>query len=215
MRDGVGALRPSFRSGLARLRLGIPAPLQLAGFRIARIEKARNVGHVAGDADQHVILDHQRRHGREVAELGIGQFDVPAQLAVFGVERDQMAIGRFEVQPILVHADAALADVVALRFAEVVPDDAAGARIQRPDVIGRREIQDAVDFERRRFDGRRVQLRHPGQRQLADVRLIDLRQRAVAAAGVIAVVSGPGIGGRLQQRLRDRGRRRRASGDGE
>ncbi len=31
----------------------------------------------------------------------------------------------------------------------------------------------------------------PGQRQAADIGRIDLRQRAEAAAGVIAIVSGP------------------------
>ena len=35
-------------------------------------------------------------------------------LAVFGIQADEIGIGRFEVEPVLLHADAALADVVAL-----------------------------------------------------------------------------------------------------
>ena len=39
--------------------------------------------------------------------------------------------------------------------------------------------------------GARGHAHHPGERQVLDVRLIDLRERAVALAGVVAVVGGP------------------------
>ena len=39
---------------------------------------------------------------------------------------------------------------------------------------------------------------HPGQREMLDVRLVDLRQRTVTLAGVIAVVSRPGVFQRLE-----------------
>ena len=40
---------------------------------------------------------------------------------------------------------------------------------------------------------------HPGQREVLHVRLIDLRQRAVALAGVVAVVGRPGVLERLEE----------------
>ena len=41
--------------------------------------------------------------------------------------------------------------------------------------------------------------RHPGQREMHHVGLIDLRERAIALAGVIAIVGRPGVLERLQE----------------
>ncbi len=139
--------------------------------------------------------------------------DLPALFAGARVEADQVAVRRFEEQPVAVHADAAIADGAAgVRRILVVPQLAAGARVGRPDVVGRGEVEDAVHHQRRRFDGdrgsaaaassrsaaARGEARGPGERQRVDVRGIDLGERAEAPAGVIAVVSGPGIGFRLE-----------------
>ena len=70
-----------------------------------------------------------------------------------GVEGDEVVVGGDEVQVVAVHPDAAVADVdAALGAPEVVPDLAAGARVDRPHVIGRGEVEDAVHEQRRRLD---------------------------------------------------------------
>ena len=122
-------------------------------------------------------------------------------VAVLGVEGDQVRVGRHEVEPVLVHGDAALADVEALvGGVVVVPDLMAGARIDGPDVVGHGEVEDAVDQQRRGLDRRRlVGLKGPGEREVADILRRDLCERAVAAAGVVAVIAGPAVGGWIEQ----------------
>ena len=182
----------------------VPFPLRLAGFGIDGAEKAAQIVEVAGDADQDVVADDERRHGGPVALGLIGDRHVPAHAAVFGVERDQMGVGSEEEKPVLIHADAAMADVQALvRRVGVVPDLVAGARVHRPDVVGDGEINNAVHQQRGGFDGRRLAgLKGPGEAEIGDVGRRDLREGAVAAAGIVAVVGGPGIGGRMADELR-------------
>src|SRR5437879_264546 len=111
-----------------------------------------------------------------------------------------MCVGRFDVDPVFVHGYATMADVIAFGLALVVPDLAAEFRVDGPNVIGRSEIHDAVDDERRGFEDARWSAINPGEGERVDVAGVDLIERAVSAAGVVAVVGGPGIGGRVQQR---------------
>ena len=128
----------------------------------------------------------------------------------------------------------------ALGLPEVVPELAAVARVDRPGVVRRGDVERAVHRQHRRLDrdrgadrevagafaaddesaaadrrrrGRRRSRRRrgsptrrsvatPGQRQVLDGLRVDLRQRAVALAGVVAVVSRP----RVRQRLQELGR---------
>ena len=136
-------------------------------------------------------------------------------LPVLRLERDQVVVGRDEEQVVAPHADAAVADVrAALRLPEVVPDLAAVVGVERPDVVGRRDVEHAVDLQNRPLDLRRAaatsvafaaddhrrsrpaaaarragpvhQAPRPRQRQLLHVPLVDLRQRAEAPARVVA-----------------------------
>src|SRR5262249_12715172 len=114
------------------------------------------------------------------------------------------------------------ADVIAaLGLPEEVPHLASGARVDGPDVIGRREIQHAVQHQRRRLDGeaarwsarravgafaaddgvggRGVEAVDPPQRQVLHVARGDLLQRAEAAPGVVAVIGRPRVDGRLAE----------------
>jgi hypothetical protein len=85
-----------------------------------------------------------------------------------------------------------------------VPQLARGAGVDGIDVIRRREVQDAANLERRRFDGAGSRkIVDPGQAEMFDVGGIDLGQAAEAAPGVVAVVGRPRIGGRFLD-LRDR-----------
>src|SRR5262249_12148147 len=123
----------------------------------------------------------------------------------------------YEKEIVAPHAHTAVANMgAALRLPEVVPQLVAIVGVERPRVVGRCHVEDAVHAEDGTFDlrgpgdgdaaidlagndtlwiaraTRSVRARpvgqaaHPGEREVLDVRLVDLRQRAVAAAGVIA-----------------------------
>ena len=146
-----------------------------------------------------MIANDQRRHGRKISELRVGQLDLPARLAVARVQADELRIGRREVEFVFVHGHAAMADMVTLGLPVELPDLPPGARVHGPHAIRHGQIHDAVDHERRALEGLRVRLKCPRQRERADVRLVDARQWAVAAAGIIAVVSRPGVGRLFEQ----------------
>ena len=141
------------------------------------------------------------------------------------VERDQPAIGRHEVEPVAVHAEAAIAhQVAALILPAVVPDLLAGAGVERPGMVGNGEVEDAVDHQRSGFDGgvADAALRadigdavEPGEREAADVGGVDLGERAEAPAGIIAVVGGPGVDRRLEEQLRVEALAGGRQGDGD
>src|SRR5450755_3818557 len=97
-----------------------------------------------------------------------------------------------------------------------MPKLAAGARVHRPGVVGNGEIQHAIYFEWRGFDlvaertaAASLRSIDPSQTEVADVARVDLRECAVTLSGIVAIVSGPSVGGRLEklgwvQRLRSR-----------
>src|SRR5882724_12260334 len=195
---GVGIFRPSFGARFAGFWRGEPLPLFRASFWIDGDEEAGNVGDVAGDAGDDVIFYDERRHGGEVAELIVGEDDVPTDGAVFRVQANQMCVGRFDVDPVFVHGDATMADVIAFGFTLIVPDLATEFRVDGPNMVGRSEIHDAVDDERRGFENVSWSAINPGESERTDVAGVDLIERAVTAAGVVAVVGGPSVGGRVQ-----------------
>ena len=218
--------RPRVEAGVTGIhRDGIELPLELAGLRIEGLQEAGRVEVVSGSGE-HVVADDHRRHGREVLLVEIGDFDVPALLAGPRIERDQVVVRRLEVEIVVPHPHAAAADVGAsLRLPVVVPELAAVARVDRPRIVRRRDVEHAADLQDRSLDvgvaasrelaaaftaddhRRRAaeptasaaesaaatgiprtggELRHPCEREVLDVRLVDLRQCAVAPAGVVA-----------------------------
>ena len=146
-----------------------------------------------------MIAYNERRHRRKVAEFQIGELNVPANRAILRIEADQVCVRRSKVQPILVHAQSAIANVVAFGNTLVMPDFPPVARIYGPNVVGHREVENAVHFQRRRFDGGQMRLEDPGERKRADVSSIDLVERAEATARIIPVIGRPGIGCGLEQ----------------
>src|SRR5581483_2625906 len=126
-------------------------------------------------------------------------------LAGFRIERDQVAVGCFEKQPVAVHPESAVADMEpACRLPGEMPQLASAARVHSPGVIGSSEVQDAIDLERRGLDldaaaSPRRETPRPREIQRVHVRLVDLLERAKATPGVIAVIGRPGVGGRLKQ----------------
>jgi hypothetical protein len=118
----------------------------------------------------------------------------PAFLAVFQIQRYEIAIRRFDIKRIAQNAYAAIADVdAALRFPGVMPDFASRARVNRPDVIGHREIHHAIDDQRRSFNRALIDIgaKDPREAQRVDVTRIDFIQRAVTAPRIIAVIARP------------------------
>ena len=67
--ESVGVFGPCFRTRLARVWLGVPAPLNGSGFRIPRLEETSNIRNIPRDAHNHVIAYNERRHRRKVAEF--------------------------------------------------------------------------------------------------------------------------------------------------
>ena len=162
----------------AQGRRTVPLPLRLAGLGIDGPQVARQVVEISGDANDHVIANHQGRHGGPVSLFDIGNLNIPAHFAVFRVQRNQVRIGRDEEQPVLVHGNAAMPDVEPfVGRIGVVPDLMSRARIHRPDVVRHREVQHAVDQQRRRLQGRLLAgLKRPGQPQRWNVLRSDLGQ---------------------------------------
>ena len=67
---------------------------------------------------------------------------VPTLLAGFRIERHQVIVRSFEIEPILVHPHSAIADVrAALGLPEVVPEDGAIAGIHGPGIVGYGKIR--------------------------------------------------------------------------
>ena len=193
-------------------------PLQLAGFRLERFQHAGQVVEVARDADDQMIANDERRIGGPVAALGFGDLHVPSEPAVPRVERDEVRVGGRQVDQVLVNRRAAMPDVKAfvLRI-RVAPQLPRGTGIDRPDIVGSRDVDDAIGKNRRRLDLPGLpRLKRPRERQLMDVVGGYLRETRVPLSRVVAVVSRPAVGRRLQQRCRIqslRGNRRECATD--
>ncbi len=194
MEKGVSVFGPRFGARLAGIWLGVPAPLDCSGVGIQRLEQTTDVRGVPGESDDHVVTNHKRRHRREVAKLGISQFDDPANGAILGIQTDQVRIGGSEVEPILVHGQAAMADVVAFGSAMVMPDLASVPGIDSPNVLGHGEVKNAVHFQRSRFNRGSVRVKDPCDCERADISGINLVERAETPARVVSVIGRPGIG---------------------
>ncbi len=98
--------------------------------------------------------------------------------------------------------------MAALIFKIVLPDVFASARVDGEDVIGNREIQNAIDQERRGFNDRiaHATLRadafdavHPFDFEQVNVARVDLLEFAVTPSRIISVISRPGVSRRIEQ----------------
>src|SRR5262249_58535386 len=119
-----GARSPLFRGGRG------PPPLTLAGLRLVRLQISLHVERIAADADDDVASDDDGRGRAEVLLSHVGDLFVPPLLAGLRVERDEVAVGRFDEEVVAVQADAPIADVdAAARPPEVMPDGPAAARL--------------------------------------------------------------------------------------
>ena len=101
--------------------------------------------------------------------------------------------------PALRHG-AAVADVKrVVRGMLLTPNLPSRARVDGPEIVRRRHVNDAVDDDRRGLQLlRQVRLKRPTQRQRANVVGRDLNELAVAPARVLAVERGPGVLGGIE-----------------
>ncbi len=82
--------------------------------------------------------------------IEVGDLDVPAFLARARIERDEIIVRRFEEQIVPPDGGAAVADVrPALGLPVVSPQLASVARVERPDVVGRGDVENTVDLQDR------------------------------------------------------------------
>jgi hypothetical protein len=142
-----------------------------------------------------MIAHHQRSHTGPISLGGVSDLDDPAHAAVFGVERYQVPIGDQEIQPILVHRDAAVANMQAMvGWVGVVPDLVTGERVDCPQVVGHTEVQHTIDHQWGGFNFRTlVGLKSPGERQAGDILRRNLFQLAMPLSVVRAVVQRPAV----------------------
>ena len=195
IRIGLG---PGVAANLARAGHGVEAPDLLAGRGVEGLDEAANAELGAGDAQNHLVFDHQRRHGGRVAALVVFERHVEQHGAGLHVERHQVRIERRHVQPIAQHTKAAIdrtatQNHLVRQFTPVSPDLAAGSRVDGPRVIvDAGDVQHTVDHNRGRLKGaKRTGLKRPLRCQLMDVGRRDLRQRTMPLTIVGAGVGEP------------------------
>ncbi len=179
-------------------RYGPEAPELLAGLRVICGDVASDGTEVAAtEADHDLVVEHARRAGDERAIGGINGLHAPDRLAVARVDSQQSTVVCPDEDPLLPVREAAdpparaQLDAGALRDTRVVaPEESAGARIDRmDDAVADREIDHAVDGERRRQHVLRLEVETPGEPEPADVAGVDLLERAV-----VRLVEGAPVG---------------------
>ena len=155
---GVG--RPRVAARFARRGNRPEPPRTLAGLHVVRIEEAADRELAAGDADDDLVLDDERRAGAGVAGLVIGHLHVPDHLAGLHIERHEVGIERGHEEPVAVDSEAAIHEAAAdlhrvgrRQHLAVLPDLTAGLGVDRPRVVERaRHVDDPVDDDRRRLE---------------------------------------------------------------
>ena len=84
------------------------------------------------------------------------------------------------------------------RRAGVVPDQMTGTRVHGPYVVGNSDVENTVDQKRRTLESRGLSgLKGPRQTELLHVLRVDLSERTMTFSRVIAVISWPRVGPRM------------------
>ena len=112
-----------------------------------------------------MVAHNERRLRGPVALLHIRKLNDPAHFPVLGIQRNQVRIRRNEEDPVLIHANTALADMVPfIRWIGVVPEHVTGPGIDGPHIVRHGKVQNTVDQQRSRFNFRRLAgLKSPGE----------------------------------------------------
>ncbi len=193
-----GVAAPGFVAGLAGSGNGVEAPHFLSRARIEGRDEAADAVLAAAEADEHLVLDDERRHRDRVAKLGIAHRHVPERAAGRGIERDQVPVERAGVDDVAKDRDAAVVGAAAharvgRHGVAVLPEHAAGLRVHRQHVVRPLgDIHDPVHDERRGLPRAEHLIgQNPLELEILDVAGLDLRQQTVALTGIAARIGEP------------------------
>ena len=187
---------PGVVIGIAGMGDGIDPPQLLAGLGIvAGDEAATGLGIAAtGHALDHLAVDDEGTAGIAPALIPVGRGMVPDHLAGLGVERDDMGVGRGGDEIALIDRHVAGGEVLRVgdqpgrEIALVFPDQVAGRRIERLDLVAEIEdVEHAVMDDGRRLGGAAGERPAPRDLEIFHIGFVDLLQRAVA----VAVIGAP------------------------
>ena len=185
-------LGPGLAAGLSGRGNGVGLPFQCAGLHVVRLEVAANAIFAARDADDDVILHDEGRGIRCHAAFPVVDRNVPDDLSVGAIERDQPRVEPGDDHEIAGERHAAMdrpaaqhgVEPIAI-FGLVAPKDVAGLGVdgEGARIIGG-EVEDAVAEERRRFEAAELPAgRHrPDRRELRGVFRGDLGQAGYSAS---------------------------------
>ena len=190
---------PRVVAEFSRSRNRVESPQPLPGHVVGVEETAERV-FAAGVADDDLVLHDERRAGDVEAFHRVGDLDLPDGQTRPRIEADQRRIVGADEQPMAENRDAAvdhvgLAGIADFLLTGVPPDLPPGARVHRghrAGVAAARRIHHAVDDQRRALAGAVARhRRRPRGAQPGHVGRIDLLQRGVVRALVIAPVHQP------------------------
>ena len=158
----------------------------------------------AGNPDQDLVLDHDRRRGSGRTLAGIAVLDAPCDVAGLGIERNQRGVGLMQEDHAIAIGDATVDRVAAhhgndvrILLGFVLPDDLIVlGKVKSIDLVRERrvDVHHVTDDQRTAFVAAQHAGREcPGDLQLADVRGVDLVQLRVARIGVVARRHDPAL----------------------
>jgi hypothetical protein len=176
-------------------------PVELAGRGVVGLEVAAHAVLGPGDADDHLVADHELRAGRGHRLFPVVDGLLPDHAAVLAIEREQAGIESRDVDQIILQRDATVDRTAAeyrldplLVFRLERPQGRAGTGVEREHagVVGG-EVEHAVPDQRRRLEpGERPAGRErPDRAQLLDVVRGDLVEWAEALIAVVAPIHQP------------------------
>ncbi len=225
--------RPGFHRGRHRRVFG--RQFRIAGHDEEAPDLAAGVGVISSEIAARIIFraavsDHDesvhdaRRARDRVSAIAIDRVDVPDGFSGGGIELDETAVQRADIDRALPHRDAAIGNIAAgiaapcARHLRIVsPELLAGFRIQRPNLAPRsRDIHYAVRHHGRAFEAARgIGAEFPRHAEVLHRVAVDLRERRKALLGIGASVGKPiGVGLmndflaiHIGYRIRGRGRR--------
>ena len=169
-------------------------PKQFAGLPIIGPDEAADTVLAPIRADQDLTVDGSRRHRFAVAQLGIGELDLPDHLPGLGIERHQLRVQCAQVNHVAIDSNAAIVRAATVgrdrsHLVLVVPDLLTCPGIKRVHVAhGGRNVHHAVHHDWRGlhclYD---LGLKDPGRAQLTNVGAVDLSRRIIAGLVIIGV----------------------------
>ena len=199
----VGGMLPGLEAGFTGARHGVESPDRRAVGQTECTDPALDAVLAAGRADDDEVIDDQRRHGEYLARGRQRHLPGPQQMAVTGIERQQVAVvgAAHDVAVLDRHAAIVRPLLLVLRRPAIAPALAAGTRVDRDRQLRRRQVhRRAVDHRTGDEVLERADLVQAGDAQPCDVVGADVSQRRVArAVQVVIVIRPPGARGRGPQ----------------